>query len=782
MADSGEAARRTLSRSSDSFEERLRESEARFRTLAENIPDVLCRFDRNLRRLYMNPVIESITGLPVSHYLGKTNPELGLPPQLCALWDSKILAVFKSGEAQVLEFSLPDIDGEVRHYEMRLVPESSVPGKVETVLGVARDITTRKCAEDRLSESEERFRTLVEVSAQKVWMTNTQGDPQIALRFSRASRGGNREQSGPWDWLGAVHPDDRERVRDAWTGAMKTAAAYVMEYREIDTRGEWRQTLSQAAPIFQADGTVREWVGMNTDVTDRKRTEQELARAIQHVNAHMDNSPLAVIEFDAQLIVTRWSNEAEKVFGWTAAETLGRRMFEIPWVHESDLEAVRRVAQGMLDRTRPRNVSLNRNQRKDGAVIECEWYNSAIYDDQGDLASVLSLVLDVTNRKRAEDRLRHTQKMESVGLLAAGVAHDFNNLLVGVIGNAGLAQAMLAQSHPASELLEEIVRTGERAADLTRQMLAYAGKGQFLISSLDLSALVLELRPLVQPSIPSRTELRFEMQPSLTIKGDRGQVQQVFTNFVLNAAEAIGSEAGAITVRTGALDQCEASIGCDLDDADLRPGRYVYLEVSDTGCGMDCTTRARAFDPFFTTKFTGRGLGLAAVAGIMRSHGGAVHVTSAPGRGSRFRALFPAAEGPELTVSRAVPRRVDYRGTETILVVDDEETVRMFVKKTLESHGYSVIAARSGLEAIEALNNSPEKISVVILDLGMPGMSGHEALPRLLDIQPKLRVIITSGYAEREAMSHFDGQPVTEYLQKPYTVDHLAEKLKRVIN
>jgi CheY-like chemotaxis protein len=337
---------------------------------------------------------------------------------------------------------------------------------------------------------------------------------------------------------------------------------------------------------------------------------------------------------------------------------------------------------------------------------------------------------------------------------------------------------MLPPNHPVSELLEGVLKTGEQAAHLTRQMLAYSGKGKFVTELLDLSALIPEMTGLVRPSIPKKVALKLELSEDVPpIEADRGQMQQVFMNLALNAAEAIGSRDGLITVTTGVQDVDHAYRQSHPETAALPAGKYVYLKVDDTGSGMDDATKARIFDPFFSTKFIGRGLGLAAVAGIVRGHGGAIAVTSAPGRGSSFTVLFPpagrAADGPAAGVGDDA-----LRGAGTILVVDDEPMVRRMVGKALERHGYTVLLADSGLAAIDVFRRHPGEIALVILDLSMPEMSGQEALPELRKIRPKAKVVISSGYGESEAMTMFTGQRVSGFIQKPYTSKRIAEKVK----
>jgi PAS domain S-box-containing protein len=405
-----------------------------------------------------------------------------------------------------------------------------------------------------------------------------------------------------------------------------------------------------------------------------------------------------------------------------------------------------------------------------------------LLDDAGKSRGSVAGFLDVTERKRMEQRLRESQKLESVGLLAGGIAHDFNNLLVGVVGNASLAEDMLPPGNPAVEILRRIVNAGERAAHLTRQMLAYAGKGRFILEPVDLSGLVSETIPLIQSSISTKIAFRIQTESGMpAIESDPSQMQQVFMNLALNAGEAIGDNPGAISISTGGMMVDAAYVADNLEGWEIEPGEYAFLEVRDTGCGMDAATKAKIFDPFFTTKFTGRGLGLAAVAGIVRAHRGAIKLTTAPGAGSTFRVLFPAMTSGAVEIEVPVERNDDLRGAGTVLVVDDERIVRDLAKHSLERHGYEVLVAESGPEAIEAVRSQGNRIQLVVLDLSMPGMGGEEALPQLRQLDPNLEVIISSGYSQAEALRLFRGLRVSGFIQKPYTVKDLTREVKSVL-
>ena len=366
-------------------------------------------------------------------------------------------------------------------------------------------------------------------------------------------------------------------------------------------------------------------------------------------------------------------------------------------------------------------------------------------------------------------------------MLAGGVAHDFNNLLTGILGNSSLALDNIGPSHPNRPLIEEVMKAAERAAELTRQLLAYAGKGRFVMRTLDLSELVREISSLVQTSFPKHVYLRLQLADDLPgIDADPGQLQQIVMNLVINGAEAIGSQNGSVLVRTALQDVDRQYIGTMSSAGELlRPGRYVALEVHDTGAGMDEETLSKIFDPFFSTKFAGRGLGLSAVLGIVRAHKGALKVYSKPGQGTTFKVLFPASAGPVTNVAARVKR--DLAGAGTVLIVDDEEIVRTAARHTLLRYGYGSIPAQDGEAALEAYKNSPGKVALVLLDLTMPVMSGEETLRQLQLVNPKVRVLLTSGYNEVEAVQRFAGKGLAGFIQKPYTAAALAGKVKEAL-
>ncbi len=393
---------------------------------------------------------------------------------------------------------------------------------------------------------------------------------------------------------------------------------------------------------------------------------------------------------------------------------------------------------------------------------------------------------DITERKQIETerlemerRLLHSQKLESLGVLAGGIAHDFNNLLMVILGYADLALLEVSPVSPIRPKILEIIKASHRAADLCRQMLAYSGKGQFVIEHMYLNEVIDEMIHMLKTTISKKVLLNLNLEKMAPpIKGDPAQIRQVIMNLVINAAEAIGDKSGVVTVSTGAR-YCDAGyLQETFDGVALPEGLFVSLEVSDTGCGIDKETQSRIFEPFFTTKFAGRGLGMSAVLGIMRGHKGALKVYSEPGKGTTFLLLFPASAdaGAKATGEAASPGS-HWCGSGTVLLVDDEETVLAVGRSMLEKLGFSVITAQDGREAVTTYAARGNEIAFVVMDLTMPHMSGEEAFRELRRINPEVKVFISSGYSEWEITARFTGKSLAGFIQKPYQMTALQETL-----
>ena len=431
----------------------------------------------------------------------------------------------------------------------------------------------------------------------------------------------------------------------------------------------------------------------------------------------------------------------------------------------------------MEDALRTANEQLERRVAE--RTAELERANKALHDE------ILERELAEEERRRVQVKLLHAQKLESLGVLAGGIAHDFNNLLVGVLGNAGLALQALPPDSPVKETIRDIETAALRAAELTHQLLAYAGKGQYVVQAVHLSHLVEEMTNLLGTAVSKNAKIEYHFPPSLpAIQGDATQLRQIVMNLITNASEAIGTSSGTITLATGMV-QADRSY---LADAQLGPGLpegdYVYMEVRDTGHGMHASTLARIFDPFYSTKFTGRGLGLAAVLGIVRTHRGAIKVQSAPGQGTTMRVLLPAA-GSGATGPAAVPRVSDPSATvtagRTVLVVDDEEQVRAVARRILSAKGFAVRLASGGVEALRMVRDAPDGIDCVLLDLTMPDLSGADVMDELQRIRPDIKVILSSGYTRESSLPQFSGAGPAAFIQKPYRPADLLNTVRAVL-
>jgi PAS domain S-box-containing protein len=516
------------------------------------------------------------------------------------------------------------------------------------------------------------------------------------------------------------------------------------------------------------------------------RSLAERDRLMDRLNRAQQIAHLGSWELDLVHNRLTWSDEVYRIFGLQPQEFGATYEAFLEAVHPDDRAAVNRAYSDSLSEGKSSYEITHRVVRKGAGEIrwvheKCEHQR----DETGRIVRSIGMVQDITERKRAEEQMRHAQKLESVGLLAGGIAHDFNNLLVGVIGNASLAEDMVPPASPAREILRRITRCGEQAAHLTRQMLAYAGKGRFVLEPVNLAGMVRDTIPLLQTSISKKITVELELASGTpAIESDPSQMQQVFMNLALNAGEAVGDRDGVISVSTGEVTVDAAQIRDELEGWPIKPGRYTFLEVRDTGGGMDAETKPKIFDPFFSTKFQGRGLGLAAVAGIVRAHNGAVRVTAAPGAGSTFRVLLPVMVPHAAAAAAALPPAIesDLRGHGTVLIVDDEPVVRDLARQSLERLGYEVLVAENGPEAIERLRSDANRIRLVVLDLSMPGMSGQETLPHLRQLKPDLEILVSSGYSEAETLRLFEGARVSGFIQKPYTIQELAREIKAVLD
>jgi PAS domain S-box-containing protein len=490
-----------------------------------------------------------------------------------------------------------------------------------------------------------------------------------------------------------------------------------------------------------------------------------------------------------RLEVLFMSEGARTLTGWDPEEFVSGSVYFRDLIHPDDLGRARETTRLALQNHEDFEVEY-RLRTRDGAEKWVLSRGRGVYDATGALRVFEGLAIDIGAQKEAERarielerKLLEGQKLESLGLLAGGIAHDFNNLLTSILGNASMARLTLPGSHPGVDAQLRAIETASlRAADLCRQMLAYAGKGRFAVAPVDLTAVTEELLPLLRISIARHATLDLQLARGLPpVLADATQLCQIVMNLVLNAGDAIGERGGTITLSTGTTHASVADLSGCVTGGELPAGDFVFLEVRDTGCGMTADVRAKIFDPFFTTKFAGRGLGLAAVLGIVRGHQGALRVTSSPGQGSCFRLLLRPVKDAPVAKPADVPKAAPWRHEGHVLIVEDEAPVRTIMAEVLKSFGFTVHDAANGTEGIALFRAEPAKFDLVLLDLLMPGVNGEQTLAALRALRREVPVLMMSGYAEGDLLRRLGGAGPLAFIGKPFTRDALEKKLRELL-
>ena len=569
---------------------------------------------------------------------------------------------------------------------------------------------------------------------------------------------------------------------------LRAGRSFRGEFRHRRRDGNEYLVSDHISPVFGADGALTHLVSIQQDVTEEKRSREALRRSEERYRLLIERMNEGFLATDADNRIDLVNAKVVEMLGLSRRELEGRYLGEL----FDDENRARLEAQ---EERRRRGVAEPYElvwTATDGRRIDTVVSPTSLQGADGAFVGSFAVVTDITERKRSEAdrrqleaRIRKTQKMESLGLLAGGIAHDFNNLLVGILGNAGLALMEMPEESPVRHLVRQIETAAVRASELTHEMLAYSGRGRLSVEPIDLSTLVREMAQLLRSSISKKATLRFEFVDDLpAIDGDATQIRQVVMNLITNASEALGEESGVITLETGEIFADEEYLESAYMDDGLGPQRFVVLEVTDTGTGMCEDTRSRIFDPFFTTKFTGRGLGLAAVLGIVRGHRGAIRVASEQGGGTSFQILFPPSErAPDRGSDREAEPAVeapDFLGSGRVLVADDEELVRRVARRSLEGVGYSVLLAADGAEAVEVFRREADRIDAVLLDMTMPRMGGEEVYREIRRLGADVKIVLTSGFSEQDAIRRFQGDGLDGFLQKPFKPRELVDKMREI--
>ncbi len=654
------------------------------------------------------------------------------------------------------------------------------------------DITERQKAQQDLRASEERYRDILESIQEGYYEVDLKGNLTFFNPALCAVLGYTAEELRGLNYR-HYYPDAAaaRRAYVTFQQVYETGqAAQLVDWRVRRKDGTEASLEVSISPMHDAEGKPAGFHGIARDVTRRKLAEQKREEAEARYREIFENANDMLYTHDLSGKVTSVNRVALELTGYTSEEVLGRNVMELlaPECRAKAAQMIARKLQREESASRYESVLL----QKQGARVPVEVSTRLIYEN-GTPVGIQGSARDITERKRAEEERRHleaqvihTQKLESLGVLAGGIAHDFNNLLVGILGNAGLALTRLEQGTPAHAYVHKIELAAQRAAQLTNQMLAYAGKGTFVIRPVHLPMLAREMSPLLTASIAKTASLRYDFEADLPlIRGDIAQLHQVIMNLVTNASDAIGDQPGTITIRAYTAELDEESLAETYLHDRLEPGQFVCLEVQDSGCGMNQETLSRIFDPFFSTKFAGRGLGLASVLGIVRAHKGAIGLESSPGKGATFRVYFPAVA--HIAAAEAAAESVtaddvgDWRASGLILIVDDEKPVREVARAILEHRGFRTLLATDGREAIRLFEEHCGEITLVLLDLTMPELDGIEVLRQLHGMRSNVPVILSSGYTRQDAIGQNGDEGAAAFIQKPYLPHELVRTVRDVL-
>ncbi|NQU43028.1 response regulator [bacterium] len=552
--------------------------------------------------------------------------------------------------------------------------------------------------------------------------------------------------------------------------------------------------------ILLVVGLIRTWslkeqvsdrqAALEVELQERRRAEERASKNERALDALMHNLPGMAYQcrVDPEWTMLFVSEGSVCLTGYSPDDLIGNRRVSFEsLIAPEDRELVRREV--LLAIEEGRHYMLE--YRIHTASGEERWVwerGNAIRDGVGETATLEGFIMDICERKaaelqraRLESQVEENQRLESLGVLAGGIAHEFNNLLMGVLGNADLALRHLSAESPAAERINDLIVAARRASDLSTQMLAYSGRGKFNVQPIDLSSLVRDMVHLIEVTVRRQIEVKYDLAPDPPrIDGDAAQLRQVVMNLVSNASDAIGDVPGGITVRTrcSACEPEENPVAFSLGER--PPSNCVQLEVADTGPGVHPEDLARIFEPFFSTRFTGRGLGLSAVQGIVRGHQGAIRVESQPCQGATFRLFFPASTSPVEEEVAQTPSEDDWVSHGAVLIVDDEPLVRDVAREMLRQRGLRILTASNGLEAIEVFREHLE-IQAVVLDIIMPGMDGTEVFRRLRRIRPWIGIVLSSGYSEQDVASHLRHEENYVFIQKPYESVALVDRVRRVM-
>lgn len=764
------------------FIKALAESEQKYRHIIETANEGIWILDSRQAIIYANSKISAMLDYSNDEMIGRLAGDFIYDTE----YKPEITGETTVHSSQVRERQLIRKNGDILWAMISTSPVIDDPGNPGGSFAMIADITGIKAAEQALEKERNLF--IGGPSIVFIWKNQADWPVEYVSKNVINHLGYTPDDfiSGRYRFADFVHPDDWEEVDSFALSMLSTPGVenYTQTYRMKSAEGRYIWFNDFTIVVRNHRNEITLLHGYLTNISDRIAAEEALRESEARLRTIFENSPVGIAQSRDGIVLD--SNPAYlKMLGYNSIDEILYSPIKNQVAEsqrEKISEIIRKRASGMSVESTYEIIGLKR----DGTEFPCLVSANRIMLDGGPLT--ISFFTDLTEQKKLENerlemerKLLHTQKLESLGILAGGIAHDFNNLLMAILGHADLALSGISPVSPVRPQLEEIIIASRRAADLCRQMLAYSGKGRFIIERIILRDVIDEMIHLLKTCISKKAIINLNLEKNLPlIEGDPGQIRQLVMNLVINASEAIGEKGGVITISTGSRFCDRMYLQEGFIEQDLEEGLYVSLEVSDTGCGMTRDIMDRIFEPFFTTKFTGRGLGMSAVLGIVRGHKGAIRIYSEQGQGTTFRVLFPAIDILEeeiKTISGDHDAVNIYQGSGQVLLVDDEEAVLAVAGRMLQVFGYTVVNAKDGCEALEKYSEHDGDFVFVLIDLTMPRMNGEEVFRELRRRNPDLPVIISSGYSENEIAPRFAGKKLAGFIQKPYRLASLHETI-----
>jgi hypothetical protein len=639
------------------------------------------------------------------------------------------------------------------------------------------DEIVAKCqAEETLRAREEHYRALTAATAQLVWTTNAAGEIIDAASSWTTFTGQSAEEAQGRGWFEALQAEDREGAAEVLKQALETRSPYKTEYRLRRHDGEYRVLAVRGAPVVEDDGAVHEWIGTATDITEDKQAETLRRASEKKYRQIVEGAPEGIWILDPDNRTTFVNPRLAQMLGWSGEEMPGKSLLDFldEEGRESAVENLGCCRRGVAAQF---DLPL---RNKEGQNLRTRASTLPLFDEAGQYSGALALIIDLTEQKLLEGQQQQAEKLQALGQLAGGVAHGLNNFLTVINGYTDLLLGKVPRSNPLHESVAQIKKAGEQAGDLVSPLLAFS-QGQILWAKvLDVNEVVKEAEKTLRGKLGEDIRLATALSPALgPVKADPEQLQQVLMNLVANARDAMrGGGSLVIETQNADLDESYAA-----KHPGVKAGPYVHLKVSDSGTGMSEEMLSHLFEPFFTTKTPGQGLGLglATVYGIIKQSGGSIRVESELGKGSSFHVYLPRMGEAIPLVEEGKPAVSTLRGTETVLVVDDQEEIRKLAQVVLKSHGYKVVVVENGWEALLYSERHAGPIHLMLTDVVMPGMTGKELADQLRPLRPEMAVVFMSGYMENGTVQPGALAAKAGFLAKPFSPDALATKVREVL-